>query len=108
VKIDRSCIEKLRAYQAPPPLVATIMVSLMILLRRPEFAHYVTSAQRNEKKSDGSFTDYTYSRTGSAKSRRNADQKTPNHLGKINDQCVIYIYMCITKCNIPFCSKFGT
>ena len=93
MKIDRACIEKLRAYQAPPPLVATIMVALMVLLRRSEFNHYIISGgqqqRHHEKKSDGSFSDYTYSRTGSCKSRRNAEpsgggggKNQPSHLGE--------------------------
>lgn len=37
-KVDRSLIERLRAFQSPPPMAGMTMVMVMVLLGRPEFA----------------------------------------------------------------------
>lgn len=76
IQIDRGCIERLRAYQSPPTLVGTIMVMVMILLRRPEFSSYVTASARTEKYRDGNLlvSESSLSRTSSAKSKKS---KTP-------------------------------
>ena len=37
-KVDRSLCERLRAFQSPPPMAGMVMVMVMVLLGRPEFA----------------------------------------------------------------------
>ena len=36
--MDRSLCERLRAFQSPPPMAGMVMVMVMVLLGRPEFA----------------------------------------------------------------------
>ena len=84
-KIDRGTIERLRAFQNPPPMVGMTMVMLMILLGRPEFASYVVHApSKAERKQEAvSYSDEA-SRISSATSRRKRDQPNKHmyqHLG---------------------------
>ena len=75
-KIERGCIERLRAYQQPPPLVGTVMVMVMVLLGRKEFASYVQKTS-SEKQQDNSTTyDDSASRISSAKSRKPKESKS--------------------------------
>ena len=37
-RVDRSLCERLRAFQSPPPMAGMVMVMVMVLLGRPEFA----------------------------------------------------------------------
>ncbi|EDO44670.1 predicted protein, partial [Nematostella vectensis] len=37
-KVDRSLCERLRAFQSPPPMAGIVMVMVMVLMGRPEFA----------------------------------------------------------------------
>eukprot|EP00794_Sanderia_malayensis_P000407 gene407-1042_t len=77
-RVDRGCIERLRAFQNPTPMVGMTMVMLMILIGRPEFASYVASSQgreREKRTGEGgsmSFSDEA-SRISSATSRRRKD-----------------------------------
>lgn len=95
-KIDRGTIERLRAFQNPPPMVGMTMVMLMVLIGRPEFASYIVSSQsKNEKKYDTySYSDEA-SRISSATSRR---KREPIHkpmyqnMGVFDFHCFIYLF----------------
>ena len=59
-KVDRSLCERLRAFQSPPPMAGMVMVMVMVLLGKPEFApgiggagssHHTTT--RHERKGEG-------------------------------------------------------
>ena len=73
-KIDRGTIERLRAFQNPPPMVGMTMVMLMVLIGRPEFSHIVTT----QAKADRKYESYSYSdeasRISSATSKRRREQ----------------------------------
>ena len=73
-KIDRGTIERLRAFQNPPPMVGMTMVMLMVLIGRPEFSHIVTSQAKVDRKYDSySYSDEA-SRISSATSKRRREQ----------------------------------
>jgi len=69
VKIDRGCIERLRAFQSPPSLVGTVMVMVMILIGRAEFANYV---MKKEKKVGSSLSVYSRSSSSTRSKKSNA------------------------------------
>ena len=57
-KVDRSCCERLKAFQQPPQMVGMVMVMVMVLLGRPEFVPGIggmgspQASSRYEKKGD--------------------------------------------------------
>ena len=92
-KIDRNVIERLRAFQSPPQMVGTIMVMTMVLIGRPEFAHFVHSAgTKTEKRgTDGgslSFSD-DVSRASSAATRRTKELRAKSSHSNIGKNLVI-------------------
>ena len=81
-KIDRGTIERLRAFQNPPPMVGMTMVMLMILIGRPEFASLLhSSLQRAERKTESrSYSDETSRISSEETSRTKREQyQKPNY-----------------------------
>ena len=80
-RVDRSLCERLRAFQSPPPMAGMVMVMVMVLLGRPEFAAGIGGAgsshpppTRHERKGEQSSSLGTgsdeASRTSSATHKR--------------------------------------
>ena len=96
-KVDRSLCERLRAFQSPPPMAGMVMVMVMVLLGRPEFAPGIGGAgsthppsTRHERKGEQSSSLGTgsdeASRASSATHKRRSGTKETQHRGGTQTQ----------------------
>ena len=51
-KVDRACIERIRAFQSPPALIGQIMEMLMVLIGKKKFPENMLPVQKAEKEKD--------------------------------------------------------
>ena len=96
-RVDRNAIERLRAFQSPPTMAGIVMVMIMVLIGRPEFAPglggagtHPGSSSGREKKGDAMSTSgsdevshYSTSRSGSASPKKRQTRHNMPMLGKI-------------------------
>ncbi|XP_048577711.1 dynein axonemal heavy chain 8 isoform X3 [Nematostella vectensis] len=77
-KVDRSLCERLRAFQSPPPMAGIVMVMVMVLMGRPEFAAgiggagstYTPGSRERTREPVGTSNSDETSRASSASRRR--------------------------------------
>ena len=94
-RVDRNAIERLRAFQNPPMMAGVVMVMIMVLIGRPEFAAGIggagiqpSSSSGREKKGDTMSTSgsdevshYSASRSGSASPKKSRSRTNLPMLG---------------------------
>ena len=113
-KIERGTIERLRAFQNPPPMVGMTMVMLMILIGRPEFASYVVPSQSKvDRKHEAHSNSDEASRISSGTTRKKKDQPHKpvfHNMGKLfNVHLILHRIICSLlifnlNLNDEFCS----